>query len=346
MIAPTMSDLLKAFRTHLAGARRAPRTLHSYTKIAGTFLGTLSGTTPTPAEVERFLARSRRDGSQRAVAGRNQELAALRSLAKVAVREQSWPANPTEGVQFARKAPRDPTFFGTEELRQLFRSAAERPPAGEGPQILAILGLFSQTGLRVHELVALDVNQADLLTGTLLSVRGKGGTVHDLPLNAPAVALVANWLRERATRAPPGETALFVSSRGTRLSVRTIENWFVQLRAVMGTAKKLTPHTLRHSAATAALTLGTDLATVAELLRHSDLNTTRLYLHLVDTRRREAVQRLAVTVPAEVLEAVAPAAAPPTTSPSPANETVPVTTESPVTPRTENLDDQYRLVAN
>jgi hypothetical protein len=128
--------------------------------------------------------------------------------------------------------------------------------------------------------------------------------VHDLPLNAPAISLLSAWLEERSARAPLEERALFISGRRSRLSVRTIENWMVQLRAKMGTAKKITPHTLRHTAATLALTMGTDLATVAELLRHSDLNTTRRYLHLVDTRRRDAVRRLSVTVPEEVLRKV------------------------------------------
>jgi integrase/recombinase XerC len=341
MIAPTMTDLLTALRTKLVGDRRALRTIHTYTKIASTFLATSPGSIPTTSQIDEFLGRPKRDGTRRAAAARNQELAALRSLAKVAVREKAWHTNPTEGVRFTRKVPRDPPFLGADELRQLFRAAAEHPPAGERPQILAILGLLSQTGLRVHELAALDVQQTDLLTATLLSVRGKGGTVHDLPLNTPAVALVTNWLPERATRVQPEEKALFVSSRGTRLAVRTIENWFVKLRTAMGTAKKVTPHTLRHSAATLALTTGTDLATVAELLRHSDLNTTRLYLHLVDTRRREAVHRLAVTVPHEVLDGVG--GEPP--SLMQAKEPVPATLESSTTARTEDLDDQYRLVA-
>ncbi len=340
-----MTDILTVFRTHLVGVRRAPRTIHTYTTIASAFLAATPSTTPTASQVEAFLGRPRRDGSSRAATGRNQELAALRSLSNVAVREKSWERNPTEGVAFARRARRDPAFFGAEELRQLFRTAVEHPPAGEGSQILAILGLLSQAGLRVHELAGLDVHQADLLTGTLLSVRGKGGTVHDLPLNAPAVAFVANWLPERARRAPPTEKALFVSSRGTRLAVRTIENWFVNLRGAMSTAKKLTPHTLRHSAATIALTQGTDLATVAELLRHSDLNTTRLYLHLVDTRRREAVQRLATTVPTDVLETVRSPGAPTPPVASPANKTVLAAAQSLASPGIEPLDDQYRLVA-
>lgn len=345
MIAATMSNLLIALRAHLASDQRALRTIQTYTKVARAFLGTVTGSAPTTTAIESFLARPRRDGARRATTARNQELAALRSLAKVAVRERLWETNPTEGVRFTRKVPRDPPFLGAEELRQLFRAAAEHPPAGEGPQILAILALLSQTGLRIHELVGLDLPQVDLVTGTLLSVHGKGGTVHDLPLNVPAVTLVTAWLRARSPRAPAGEQALFLSARRTRLAARTIENWFVRLRAAMGTAKKVTPHTLRHSAATFALTTGTDLATVAELLRHTDLNTTRGYLHLVDTRRREAVHRLAATVPQDVLDSVGtepPAIAPALMS---AKGPAPATLESPSTPRTEDLDDQYRMVA-
>lgn len=340
-----MSKLLLALQAHLASNRRAPRTIRTYTKIADAFLHGLCDSTPTTLAIEGFLARPRRDGQRRAVTARNQELAALRSLALVAIRERSWEVNPTEGVRFTRKVPRDPPFLGADELRQLFRAAAEHPPAEEGPQFLAILGLLSQTGLRVHELVGLDLPQVDLVTGTLLSVHGKGGTVHDLPLNVPAVTLLTAWLRARTARAPVGEGALFLSTRRTRLAVRTVENWFVKLRAAMGTAKKLTPHTLRHSVATLALTTGTDLATVAELLRHKDLNTTRGYLHLVDTRRREAVHRLAVTVPQDVLDAVGREAPAFATAPMLAKEPAPATRESPATPRTENLDDQYRMVA-
>lgn len=340
-----MSDLLSALHAHLAGDQRSPRTIHTYTRIAGAFLRELADSSPTTVAIESFLARPRRDGVRRAVTARNLELAALRSLARVAIREKLWEVNPTETVRFVRKVPRDPPFLGAEELRQLFRAAAERPPAGEGPQMLAILGLLSQTGLRIHELVGLNLPQIDLATGTLVAVRGKGGTVHDIPLNAPAIALLGAWLRKRAGRAPPGENALFLSSRRTRLAVRTVENWFVKLRTPMGTVKKVTPHTLRHSTATSLIMAGVDLATTAEVLRHRDVNTTRSYIHLVDTRRRDAVQRLATTIPADILDAVATAtAANDAGRPSP-KEIVPTAPEASTSPRAQDLDDQYRLVA-
>ncbi len=340
-----MSDLLTAFRAHLAGDHRAPRTIDTYTKIATAFLATTTGPAPDRKAIDAFLARPRQDGSQRAATGRNQELAALRSFARVAVDEKAWEANPTKGVRFVREAPRDPAVLDENEVRHVFRTAAEKPPAGEGPQILAILGLLSQTGLRVHELVGLNLPQVDLASGTLLGVHGKGNTVHDLPLNAPAIALLSDWLKARTDRAPPEEQALFVSSRRTRLAARTIENWFVHLRAAMGTKKKVTPHTLRHSFATNQLIEGTDLATVAENMRHTDLNSTRRYLHLVDTRRREAVRRLAVTVPQEVLPAPESASEPTPPTPIPPKAILPVPAEFPAIPREKRLDDQYGMAA-
>jgi integrase/recombinase XerC len=167
--------------------------------------------------------------------------------------------------------------------------------------MLAMLALLSQGGLRVHELVALDVRQVDTPSATLLGVAGKGGTIVDVPLNPETLALLADWLGERASVAGVREPALFVSSRGSRISIRSVQRRIENLRVAVGTAKHVTPHTFRHTAATLALTLGCDLATVGDMLRHADLNTTRRYVHLVDERRREAVRRLGGLIPRDVL---------------------------------------------
>lgn len=346
-----MRVAIPAFLEHLA-AHRSPRTCRTYGAILASFVKFLEGIhgtshqAPTRSDIEGFLGRPRSDGARAAPTTRNQELAALRAFAKFAVREGVWTTDPTGMVPFLREPPRDPPVLTAGEVRQLFETAARisRPELRE--RDLAILVVLSQVGLRVHELVGLDVGQADLATGTLLGVRGKGGTVHDLPLNAPAIALLAAWLAVwlavRPKHAADGESALFVSSRGTRLSIRAVERLFVILRKAMGTGKKITPHSLRHTMATLALTLGTDLATVGDLLRHSDLNTTRKYLHLVDTRRREAVGRLAMTVPKELL--------PSGTSSNPPQQELPMHTvrdssETPSDSSRKPLDAQYGLGA-
>lgn len=300
-----MTDTLSAFARHLAD-RRSSRTVTTYQRVAALFadftgIADYSVRMPTRGEIEAFLGRPRVDGRRRSPAGRNQELAALRALSAFARRDLGWTANPADGIPFLREPTRDPPVLGHSEVRRLFDVAAEISDPRRRSLALIVVAVLSQAALRVHELVALDVDQVDLESATLVGVRGKGGTVHDLPMNAPTVALLRAWLTVRSCAASEDEPALFISSRKTRLSIRSVQHLIGGLARSMGTAKRLSPHVLRHSAATLALTMGSDVSTVAELLRHSDLNVTRRYLHLVDTRRREAVRLLGATIPRDVL---------------------------------------------
>jgi integrase/recombinase XerC len=317
-----MHDHLPTFLRQLA--HRSPRTLKTYGAIVASFFAFVDpdgvqARVPKRADVEAFLARPRVDGGKRSPASWNQELAALRAFVKFARRELGWIENPTDGIPFAREAPHDPAVLSIVEVQRLLLTAstASRPP--ERSRNLAILAVLASLGLRVHEIEALNLAQFDIPSATLVGVRGKGETVHDLPLNSAAVALLLIYLADRPALAAPGESALFASSRGTRFSIRSIQRLLKRLRITMGTLKKVTPHTLRHSVATILLTLGVDISTVAEILRHSDLNTTRRYLHLVDERRREAVRRLGTAIPEGLLGALSaiPAGSGPDAPPSP-----------------------------
>jgi site-specific recombinase XerD len=342
-----MREHLPAFLRHLAG-RPSTRTTKTYGAITASFFAFLdrerpeareAGAPVTRADVEAFLARPRRDGERRAAATKNQELAALRAFVTFAGSESGALVNPTAGMPFAREAPRDPAVLTVPELRRLFLlAAASASSSVERTRNLAIVAVLSQAGLRVHELVALDLDQIDVASATLVGVHGKGGTVHDVPLGAGALALVLAWLGERRTLALEDEKALVVSTRGTRISIRTVERLLVKLRRAMGTAKPVTPHTLRHSCATAALTLGSDLSTVADLLRHADVNTTRKYLHLVDERRREAVGRLGITIPAELFPRNRPAT-PPSIPPGASSPSWSTRREPPPLDDQNDLDD-------
>lgn len=306
-----MMEPASFFLRHLAAQNRSSRTRRTYVAIVAAFFASASrpgdGTiAPSRAEVESFLGRPLREGGGRSAATRNQELAALRAFGAFAKRELGWQEDPTDGIAFLKEQPRDPPVLSVFEIRRLFTVASNSVRVWQRARDLAILALLSQLGLRVHELVALNVEQLDLVTATLLDVDGKGGSRHDLPLNAQTLLLVQAWLTARSERVESTEPALFVSAHGRRISIRSIERFVERLRRLSGTRKRVTPHTLRHSAATVSLTLGTDVATVAELLRHADLNTTRRYLHLVDERKREAVRKLAVAIPPEILTGSAP----------------------------------------
>lgn len=304
-----MPTLIEAFHSEQV-ATRATRTATTYLRVATAFetwCGAPSPPTPTTAQVEGFLARPRPSGRRPAVATRNQELAAIRTLASFAKRRGYWPNDPAAEVPFLREPSRDPAVLSMGELQRFFRAAAEELDPVRRARDLCVLALLSQAGLRVHELVQLDAAQVDVASASLIAVRGKGGTLHDTPLNGPALALTIAWIAERMSLPDAkGARALFLSNGGTRITIRSVQRLLVRLRGRANTAKRISPHSLRHTTATLAILGGADLSAVADLLRHDDLNTTRRYLHLVDERRRDAVRRIASSVPPELLAGKAP----------------------------------------
>ena len=113
--------------------------------------------------------------------------------------------------------------------------------------------------------------------------------------------MLSLWIEQRAAIAHAREEALFVSRLGRRISVRSVERVIASLRGKAGIEKPGSCHSLRHSMATLSLELGTDIGTISEILRHSSVAITQRYIHCFDGRRRDAVRRLARTIPTEVL---------------------------------------------
>jgi integrase/recombinase XerC len=155
---------------------------------------------------------------------------------------------------------------------------------------LAILELLYGTGCRVGELCSLDVADLDC-DERRARVKGKGNKERIIPFGVPAKVSVQNWLRKRSEIARPGEVALFVGVRGTRINQRTVRA-VVQRLANQAELPWIGPHSLRHSAATHVLEGGADLRSVQELLGHSSLATTQRYTH-VSVERLRATYSLA-----------------------------------------------------
>jgi len=336
-----MRDPLSAFATHLA-VDNEPRTVTTYGAAMASFGNFVGGPAPLHeaprrSQIEAFLTRRRRDGTPRATSTRNQELAALRAFADFARRDLGWESDPTEGVRFAKRVRRDPAVLSKSEIHELFLTAdAETRPLYR-IRNQAMLAVFTQTGLRVHELVGLNVEQVDLASATLLRLKGKGGSIRELPLNTPAVVLLRAWIDERPNHADEGEGALFVSSRRTRISIRTVERIVQVLRETMGSPKKITPHTLRHSFTTQGIEAGAPLSSVSEMLGHASIATTQWYIHLSDVHRRDAVRRIESTVPSSVLPK------PPVANV--AKAALPEPPEAPALPTAPDLDDECGLDA-
>lgn len=293
--------LLDALRVHLVARRKAARTIATYLELSEAFLRLLGETPPTPADVESFLARPRLVGGRRAASSINQALSALRALARVGVAGGTWTHDPTADIAMLREPTKEPTFLSREELSAVFRAAARTDDPSARARDLALIAVLATTGLRVHEVVALDIQQLERTSGTLLDVRGKGETRHHVAVAASTVALLDDWLGHREHLDRVDERALFVSNAGTRWSIRTVQRHVSALGERAGLAKRIAPHALRHTVGTLGLALGIDILTLADVMRHSDLATTRRYVHLGTERKRRAADILDRLVPPEVL---------------------------------------------
>lgn len=144
----------------------------------------------------------------------------------------------------------------------------------------AILELFYSSGLRLAELIDLDVSQLHQVREGELRVLGKGSKERVVPVGRYAAEAVEAWMKVRGGMAAPGETALFVGARGRRISRSTIQQRLKHWAKVLGLGRDVHPHMLRHSFATHLLESSGDLRAVQELLGHANISTTQIYTHL------------------------------------------------------------------
>lgn len=160
----------------------------------------------------------------------------------------------------------------------------------------AVLELLYSSGLRVSELVALDLGGIDRTEGTV-RVRGKGDKERIVPVGVPALEALAAWEQEgRPVLAAESTTAsaqraLFLGARGARLGDRAVRTLVDRYAARAGISRHISPHTLRHSAATHLVEGGADLRSVQDFLGHSSLATTQIYTHVSAERLRSTVEQ-------------------------------------------------------
>ncbi|EXJ13461.1 tyrosine recombinase XerC [Imhoffiella purpurea] len=278
---PETHTLIDAFIGHLGSERRlSPHTLSNYRRdlegIAAWSADTLDQAIDRlqESEVRRYVAWRHRNGASGKTLQR--ELSSLRSLYRWLLREGRTEVNPAVGVR-APKTPRKlPATLDADQLCALL----DRPEEDLLTiRDTAIVELFYSSGLRLAELVAVNLGDIDMSEGEL-SVLGKGSKTRRLPVGAQAREAVRHWLRVRANLADADEPALFVSSRGTRINPRTVQKRLERWAQEQGATRHLHPHLLRHSFATHLLESSGDLRAVQELLGHADIGTTQIYTHL------------------------------------------------------------------
>ncbi len=230
----------------------------------------------TQKQIRAWIAKRHRKG----LSGKSiqRELSSVRSFYRYLLRETTLENNPAQGVRAPKSASKLPVTMNPDELDYLF-SEKETTPDTLDIRDKAMMELFYSSGLRLSELVSIDLHQIDFVEA-MLDVVGKGNKTRRLPVGSMALKAIQAWLDIRGQLAKIDEVALFVSQRGNRISPRTVQQRLQQQAQKQGTLQKLHPHMLRHSFATHLLESSKDLRAVQELLGHADISTTQIYTHL------------------------------------------------------------------
>jgi tyrosine recombinase XerC len=284
-----MMNLVESFILELKARGSSEFTIESYrrdlSQFAG-FAGKKAKDGPwslTNEDVRKFAASLTASGySGRSVA---RKLSSIRSFFGYLCEKKVLSQNPGKSVRSPRVAKSLPNFISAKEMEELFSTMEAE---GEGEKMArAILELLYSTGIRLRELVGLDI--ADLNTAErLLRVRGKGKKERIVPVGRMAVSAVQDYLAGMKESRGRADGPIFSGRGGKRTSPRTVERIVKKWLGKVSTLSKLSPHVVRHSFATHLLDRGAELRAVQKLLGHSSLRSTEIYTHVTPERLKEA----------------------------------------------------------
>lgn len=271
---------LDQFYQYLQSEKRySPHTLSSYQRDIKVFVKYNETINHWDAikekDVRSFVATQHRKG----LSGRSlqRRLSAIRTLYNYLCRHKLAHKNPVQNISAPKASKRLPDTLGVDQINKLLSMPANDALAKRD---LAVMELFYSCGLRLSELISLNLDAFDWQQQSI-SVIGKGQKHRRVPFGSKAVTAIQNWLPERTQLLKnKNEPALFISSRGTRISHSSIQQRIKKWAQQQGIDVKLYPHMLRHSFASHLLESSSDLRAVQELLGHANLSTTQIYTHL------------------------------------------------------------------
>ncbi len=289
---PTSQQDIEAFVTYLvAEAGLSGNTVAAYHRDLsdfGNFLrgaGTDSYREATRQNVIDYLGQLRKMGLKRSTVAR--KLASIRQIYKFLLREDLTDTDPTANVDGPQLSKRLPEVLSEEQCMRLLQTPDVSTP--EGLRDAAMLTLLYATGLRVSELVNLDIHALNI-EEQLIRVKGKGGKERLVPVAPVALEIVQRYMTTARAEFDKhaDASAIFLSSRGRAFS----RVWFFKIlkryAAEAGLPQSTSPHTLRHSFATHLLHGGADLRVIQEMLGHSSLSVTETYTRVSDPDQKKA----------------------------------------------------------
>lgn len=273
---PTLPRPVAEFLTHLEVVRRvSERTTSAYERDIARFLREAAPPDfedTRTAHIREHVAELNRSGlSTRSI---RRALSSLRSLFKFLVDRNRFDADPTIGVHLPKMAKKLPHVLDVDQVSQLLDATESNQL---GLRDLAMLELLYSSGMRVSELVSMNVEDVDL-TAAQAIVTGKGNKTRIVPIGTYALLALRKWLESRETLIP--DQPLFTGRGRNRISVRTVQHRVKQVGVEGLGSDELHPHLLRHCFASHLLESSGDLRAVQELLGHQDIATTSIYTHL------------------------------------------------------------------
>lgn len=288
-----MVQTVRAYLEYLESARNySPRTITAYdTDLRDLVAFMAAQNRRSFGTIDRdflrtYLASLADRGFERTSIAR--KIAAIRSFFRYLKRTHTVTANPALSLITPKRPRRLPSYLDEEAATRLVEQPDRSTP--DGTRDAAILELLYGTGIRLSELVALNVNDLDL-RGQVIKVSGKGRKQRVVPIGRAAIAAIGSYLEQRQGRGMATERALFLASHGRRIYPQAVGRIVHRYMARVTEIGRQSPHTLRHTYATHLLNRGADLRAVKELLGHESLSTTQVYTHVSTARMKKVYEK-------------------------------------------------------
>lgn len=274
---PDITNFLQDLRV---AKRYSPHTLSNYQRDLKAFVAAAvnrkieNWQQVTSKDIRAIVAEQHLAG----ISGRSlaRKLSALRGLYNYLLKHNLVDSNPAADVLAPKDKKSLPATLDPDEVSRLLAEHLNDPMICRD---LAMFELMYSSGLRLAELVNINLNDLDLHVGEI-RVTGKGNKTRVLPVGSHAVNAVNKWLAFRRTLPGSSDKAVFISTRGKRIAPRTVQMRLKKLAESQGLARNCYPHMLRHSFASHLLESSGNLRAVQELLGHADISTTQIYTHL------------------------------------------------------------------
>lgn len=289
-----MLDLIQAYENYLSKVKQASaNTIASYMRDIRQFSQWLRQnegidvTDATQLNIANFLAFLEKDGRTGATISRN--LASLKNFYSYVVSSGFLEKTPVIDIRVKREEKKLPQILTGREIEQLLAQPVCVDPKGFRDK--AMLEVMYATGIRVSELIELDVDDVNIEQGVIKCSSAK--KTRTIPLYPAALKSLSVYLRDirNSMIADPSERALFVNISGVRMSRQGFWKILKHYQDAAHIEKDITPHTLRHSFAVHLLENGADLGSLQELMGHSDISSTQMYTHLINQKLKSVYEK-------------------------------------------------------